>query len=145
MIIWNITKGPSIKYVTLEGGGGPRKCDSLTGGGVKHMWRHAYTFFYHTHETWNLKWCLTFCCNRCILTEGGMDINHPGQNLPDKRQNPRTKPPRTIEREFVQGAFVRAFVPCLLKIGGQRRVTYLGGPGICDKVCQGRGVKIGQK
>ena len=22
-------KGPSIKYVTLEGGGDPRKCDSL--------------------------------------------------------------------------------------------------------------------
>ena len=27
--IVNISVGPSIKYVTLEGGGGPRKCDSL--------------------------------------------------------------------------------------------------------------------
>jgi len=51
---------------------------------------------------------LTFCCNRCILTEGGLtDKNHHGQNLPDKR--PLAKLPRTIESEFVQGAFVRVF------------------------------------
>jgi len=32
-------KGPSIKYVTLEGGGGPRRCDGLwQGEGVKSMW-----------------------------------------------------------------------------------------------------------
>ena len=31
-------KGPSIKYVTLEGGGGPRRCDNLwQGEGVKSM------------------------------------------------------------------------------------------------------------
>src|SRR6218665_972664 len=43
-------------------------------------------------------------------TEGGMDKNHPGQNLPDKRppdRNPGQKPSRTIETEFVQGTFVR--------------------------------------
>ena len=65
--------------------GSPRRCDSLwQREGVKSMWRHAYTNFYHTYETWNLKWCLTFCCNRCrpIVTER-------------ERTKNRTKPPRT--------------------------------------------------
>ena len=62
--------GPSIKYVTLEGSRGSEKVWQFVTGGrqVKHMWRHAYTNFCHTYETWNLKWCLTFCCNRCIVT-----------------------------------------------------------------------------
>ena len=64
---------------------------------VKSMWRHAYNFFIiHAYETWNLKWFLTFSCNRCIPTEGGTDKNHPGQNLQDKRppdKTPRTKTP----------------------------------------------------
>jgi len=47
----------------------------------------------------------------------GTDKKHLGQNLPDKRQNPRTKAPRTIEREFVQRAFVRVFVLGLLNMG----------------------------
>ena len=50
-----------------------------------------------------------------------MDKNHSGQNLPDKRpldKTPGQKPLRTIEREFVQGAFVRVFVLGLLKMGG---------------------------
>jgi len=34
--------------------------------------------------------CLSFCCNGCILTEGGTDKNHPGQNHPDKK--PGQKP-----------------------------------------------------
>ena len=39
--------GPSIKYVTLQGGGGLRKCDSLWQGRwrVKIMWRHTVSFF----------------------------------------------------------------------------------------------------
>ena len=52
-------------------------------------------------------------------------------------QNPGQKPPRTIEREFVQGAFVRAFLLDLLKIGGggsEKCDVLLGGPGMCDKV-----------
>jgi len=120
-------KGPSIKYVTLEGrGGGPRRCDSLwQREGVKSV--TLIHFFYHTYETWNFKWCLTFCCNTCILTEGRTDKKHPGQNLPDKRQNPRTKPPQTIEREFVQGAFVGLFVISLLKIGGSEMYDVLWG------------------
>jgi len=49
--------------------------------------------------------------------------NHPRQNLPDKR--PLTKAPQTIEREFVQGAFVRVFYT---------RPTKIGGSEMCDKV-----------
>src|SRR6218665_116676 len=40
---------------------------------------------YHTHGARNLKRCLAFCCSRCILTEGGKDKSHPGENHPDKR------------------------------------------------------------
>ena len=70
----------------LEGGMGSQKMwQFVTGEGVKGMWHHAYKKFL-SYETWNLKWCLTFCCNRCILTEGKKDKNHPGQI-----------PPRTIE------------------------------------------------
>ena len=85
--LWRTGRGnvrPSIKYVTLDGEGvreGVRVCDM--GEGVKSLWRHTYKCCYHTHETWNLKWCLFFCFNRCILTQGGMDKAHPGQNLPD--------------------------------------------------------------
>src|SRR6218665_3348899 len=61
-------------------------------------------------------------------------------------QNPGQKPPRTIEREFVQGAFVRAFLLDLLKIGGvgPRSVTYFWGvPGCVTKCDRGRrGVKM---
>src|SRR6218665_24013 len=74
-----------------------------------------------------------------------MDKNYPTQNLKDKRpldKSPRQKPPRTSEREFVQGAFVWFFVLGLLKIGGQgpRCVTYfLGVPGCVTKCDRGEG------
>ena len=61
-----------------------------------------------------------------------------GQNLPDKRppdKTPGQKPTQTIERELVQGAFVRVF--CIRPTknrGGPRCVTCFGGPGMCDKV-----------
>ena len=83
------TLGPSIKYVTLEGRD-QRRCGSLwQGEWVKNMWRNTY-IFYHTYETWNLKWCLTFYCNRCILTERITDKIYPGQNLPHKRPSDKT-------------------------------------------------------
>ena len=54
---------------------------------------------------------------------------------------PGQKPPRTIEREFLQGAFVRVFVLGLLKIGGSEMCDVLfGSPGMCDK--GGRGSKL---
>jgi len=128
-------------------GRGPRRCDSLWHGeGIRSMWCHTYKFFYHTYATWNLKWCLAFCCNKCILTEGGTDKNHSRQNLPDKRppdKTPCTKPPRPIEREFVQGVFVQVF--CTRPTKNEMRDVLLGVPGMCDKVWQGEGIKIGQK
>jgi len=47
----------------------------------------------------------------------------PPQTKSSRQKTPLTKPPgqkplRTIEREFVQGAFVWVFVLGLLKIGG---------------------------
>ena len=67
--IWHFkVLGAVHKVRHARGGWGPKMCDSLwQGEGVKGMWRHAYKFFYHTYDTWNLKWCLTFCCSRCIL------------------------------------------------------------------------------
>jgi len=80
-----------------------------------------------------------------FLTEGGTDKNHPGQNLPDK-ETPGQKTSRTIETEFVQGAFVRVFCTRPTKIRGVWNVWRTWGfPGMCDKVWQGRGFKIGQK
>jgi len=59
---------------------------------------------------------------------------------------PGQKPPRTIEIEFVQRTFVRDFCTRPTKNGGSEMCDVLsGGPGMCDKVWQGEGVKIGQK
>jgi len=54
-----------------------------------------------------------------------MDKNHPGQNLPNQRPSDkpsRTKTPQTIEREFVQWAFVRTFCTRSTKKWGVRDV-----------------------
>ena len=47
-----LCKGPSIKYVTLEGRGSEKVWQFVSGEGVKSMWRHAYKFFiiYMKHE-----------------------------------------------------------------------------------------------
>ena len=125
-------------------GMGSKEVWQFVTGGQEHVMSHLY-IFYRTYETWNFKWCLTFCCNRCILTEGGTDKNHPRQKT--LWQNPGQKPPRTIEREFVQGAFVR--VSCT-------RSTKNRGAEMCDVLWGSRNVwqsvtsvtiwiKIGQK
>jgi len=58
--IWVFRWGPFIKYVTLEGG--PRMCEFVTGGGgQEHVMSRLYKFLSYIW-TWNLKWCLTFCC-----------------------------------------------------------------------------------
>src|SRR6218665_2898316 len=83
--------GPSIKYTSrsrIEGVRGATVCDR---GRVGVQERVAYKFFYHTYENWIFNLCLILRCNRCILTKGGTDKNHPGQNLLDKR--PPDKPP----------------------------------------------------
>ena len=147
-VIYKRGFGPSIKYVTL--GGSEKVWQFVTGkGGFKSMWRHAYKKCYLTYETWNLKWWLTFCCNRFILTEGGTDKTIPDKTFQTKdplTKIPRTKTPRTVEREFVQGLLSGFFVLDLLKIGGPRCVTYFGGSrDVWQSVTRGRGVKIGQK
>ena len=134
-----LVQGAVHKVRQARGGGGPRRCDSVWqgGGGRK---EHLYMFFYHTYETWNLKWSLTFCCKRCILTDGGMDKNLPGQNLPDKR--PPDKPPG---QKFVQWAFVRAFCtrPTKNRVGGPRCVTYFrGSRDVWQSVTGGVGSKL---
>src|SRR6218665_3057984 len=94
---------------------------------------------------------LTFCCNRCILTEGGMDKNHPGLNLPDKRPSDKTpgkNPLEQLRENLYKGLLSGIFLLGLLKIGGggPRCVTYFRGiPGCVTKCDRGRGVKIGQK
>ena len=56
---------------------------------------------------------------------------------PSRQRIPRAKPPQTKTNPSVK-TYVCMHV--LLKIGGPRCVTYfLGGPEICDKVCQGGG------
>jgi len=121
---------------------GVRECVTVCdrGRGVKSMWRHAYEKFYRTYETWNLKWCLTFCCNSCILTEGGTDKTHPGQNHPDK------KPREQLRQNLYRGLLSGLFVLDLIKMGGPRGVTYFGGSlDVWQSVTRGRGLKIGKK
>ena len=81
---------------------------------------------------------MTYCHDKfvvCILTEGGTDKKHPGQNLSDKRQNPRIKPPRTIERGILSGCFVLG----LLKMGEFEMCDVLWGvPGCVTKCDRGR-------
>src|SRR6218665_2860613 len=57
--------------------------------------------------------------------------------LPSRQRTPGQNPPRTIEREFVQGAFVRGFCTRPTKLGGLEMFDVLfGGRGseMCDKV-----------
>jgi len=107
------------------------------------MWRHAYDLFYHTYETWNLKWRLTFCRNKCILTEEGTSKNHPGQNLPDKRhpdKNSRTKSPVTDWERICTEGFYPDLCTRPAKNGWSEMCDVLsGGSGMCDKVWQGEG------
>ena len=88
-----------------------------------------------------------FMYGLCILTEGGTDKTTPVKTFQTKdplTKTPGQKPLRTIEREFVQEAFVRVFVLGLLKIGGPRCVTYFWGgvPGCVTKCGRGRGLKL---
>jgi len=137
-------KGPSIKYVTLEAGGGPRKCDRLwQREGLKSMWRHAYNF-YHTYETWNLKWFLTFCCNRCILTEEGSDKTTPDKTFQTK--DPPTKalgqrPPANNWERICTGGLCPGFCTRPTKNRGVRDVwrTFWGSRDVWQSVTGGGG------
>ena len=154
------TFGAVHKVRHARGGRGSEEVWQFVTGvrGFKSMWRHAYTNLYRTYETWNFKRCLTFCCNRCILTEGGTD-----------KKTLRTKPSRqkTLWQKCVLISFiyrksdknlceqlransfrglVRVFCsrPTTKSGGGSEMCDILlGGPG-CATKCD-RGIKIGQK
>ena len=145
VVLFYIALGAVHKVRHARRGRGSEKVwQFVTGEGVKSMWRHAYTNFYHTYETWNLKWCLTFCCNRC---RPYCDRRGNGQK-PSRTKLPGQKPPRTIEIEFVQGTFVRDFCSRPTKNrGGVRDVwrTFGGSRDVWQSVTGWRGFKIGQK
>ena len=143
------TLGAVHKVRHARGGQGVREgvtfCD---GGRGKEDDVTLINIFYHTYGTWNLKWCLTFCCNRCILTEGERTQTTADKTFQTK--DPLTKPlgqkpPRTIEREFVQGAFVRFLCTRRTKNrgGGPRCVTYFWN--VWQSVTEGRGSKLAKK
>jgi len=139
--------GPSIKHVTLEGEGFEKVWQFVTGWGrFKSMWRHAYKFFYLTYETWNLKWCLTFCCNRCILTEGGTDKNHPVQDLPDKGPSDKTswtETPTNNGERICTGGFCPGFCTRPTNNRGVRDVwRTFGGPRDVWQSVTGEGLKL---
>jgi len=77
------------------------------------------------------------------VTEGGTDKNHPGENLTDKRppyKTPRTKTPANNWERICTGGFFPGFCIRPTKNQGVRDVwRTFGGPGMCDKVWQGRG------
>ena len=73
------------------------------------------------------------------------DKKHPGQNLPDKRQNPPDKNPHEQLRENLYRGLLSGFfvVLCLLKIGGSEMCdVLLGVPGCMTKCDRGRGSKL---
>ena len=143
--------GPSIKYVTLDGEGVRESVTVCDRGRVQeHVTSHLN--FFHTYETWNWKWWLTFCCNGGILTEGEWTKTTSDKTFQTKNpgQNPKTKTLRTSER-LCTGGFCPGF--CTTKHRGVRDVWRTLGwvpRGVtkqfiilsvgCDK-----GVKFGQK
>ena len=100
-LFWSWTRktslwGPFIKYVTLEGEGGPRRCDSLwQGEGCPRAC--DVTLFKFFSYIWNLKLkvMFSFLLQRMYSDRRGTDKNHPEQNLPNKTfqtRNLRTNP-----------------------------------------------------
>ena len=139
--------GPSIKYVTLEGAEGVREgvtvCDR--GGGQEHVTSCLY-IFYHTYETWNLKWCLPFCCNKMYFDRRG-NGQKPPRTKPSRQKTPDKNPREQLRENLYRGLLSGFFVLGLLQIGGWFRDVWrnLGVPGCVTKCDRGRRVKISQK
>ena len=120
-------------------------CDR--GRRVKSMWRHIYKFLSYIH-VWNLRFKVMFSFllhvgpNRCILTEGETDKNHPGQNLPDKR--PSNKKPREKLREnLYRGLLYWFFVLGLLEMWVRDvQRTFWGSRNVWQSVTVGGGSKL---
>ena len=102
-------------------------CDR--GRGVRSMWRHAYTFFYHTymkHEIYSDVYLSVV--TDVFWLKGEWTKTTPNKTFQTKTlltKPPRQKPPRTIEREFVQGAFAWNFCTRPTKNGGSRMCDVL--------------------
>ena len=125
----------------LEGDGSEKVWQSVTGEEIKSLWRHTYKFFYHTYEIWNLKWCLTFCCNRSILTEGEQTKTTPGKTFQTK--TPWKKPCEQLRENLYRG-FCPGFCTRPTKNGGSEMcdVLFGGVPGCVTKCDMGRGSKM---
>src|SRR6218665_1803206 len=98
------TRFGAVHKVRHARGGGVREgvtvCDRGRGSRACDVTLIQIFIIHMKHEIMKFKvmFNVKFCCNRCIVTEGGTDKNQPGQN-----------PLRTIEIEFVQRTFVRDF------------------------------------
>ena len=139
--------GAVHKVRQARGGGSPRRCYSLWQGEgeVKSMWRYTtYKKNYYTYETWNLKRCLTFCCNRCILQKGERTKTTPDKTFQTK--DPADTPPDKKPCEQLRKNLYRGLLPgfsCTRPTknrGWPRCVTYSWGvPGCVTKCDKGEG------
>ena len=100
-------------------------------------------FFYHNYETWNLKWCLTFCCNRDILTEGERTKPTPDKTFQTKDPliKPGTKTPANNWERTCTVGFCPGFCTRPTKMGIRDVWSTFGGgpwgPWMCDSVAEG--------
>ena len=97
-IIAQVQKGPSIKYVTLDGGGGPRRCDSFwqRGGGPRACDITLFKFFSYI---WNMKVMFSFLLQRVYSGRRGN-----GQKPAE--QNPKDKNPVNYYQSINQSVFI---------------------------------------
>ena len=116
-------RGQSIKYVTLEGGGGPRKCDSLWQRGD--FWLSVVTDVFWQKGVWTKP-----TPDKTFQTKDPL----PWQKPPDK--SPREPLRENLYRGLLSGFFVLG----LLKIGG-RDVwrTFGGSRDVWQSVTEGGG------
>ena len=96
--------GPPIKYVTLEGGGGPRRCDSLwqRERGQEHVTSRLYKFLSYI---WNMKFKVMF---NFLLLQVYCDRRRNGQK--PTRQNPRIKTSANNWDRICTGDFCPGFL-----------------------------------
>jgi len=137
--------GPSIKYVTLEGSGvwkGVTVCDR--GGDSRAC---DVTLIKFLSYIWNMKFQVVFNFLNIIthaFWQKGNRQKAPRTKPSGQKTKPRTKTPTNNWERICTGGFCQGFfVLGLLKIGGSEMCdVLLGGPGMCDKVRQGRGSKV---
>ena len=130
-----------------RGGGGSRRCDSLwQREGSRACDVTLIKKIYHTYETWNLKWCLTSCCN--MYSDAFWQKGERTKTTPDKTfqtkdpwKTPEKNHRKQLSEILYRGLLSGFFVLGLLKIGGVPRcVTYFWWvPGCVTKCDRGEG------